>query len=314
MHNTLSNIAFLSYFAQSLIGIIFLVTGAAKALDLRRFIQHIFRYELFPAQSLSAIALWFISVECTLGTALILNVHSQWIIPGSIVLLVGLSALTLWATSSGRTEDCGCYGGLLVIPPKLSIQLNISYILLLGISWLNPVSVRSAVPWEWGLICLVFISSFSLSFFSRDEPLVDFSRLKVGNRWKCIWLKENNQGLLEGDHFVVFLSKDCPYCKRWIPFLNIMSTQDNSPKPQGIMPLTDQELEVFKREQKAQFSLLSMDKLLFGYMVEALPTAVLLEGGVITGKWVGEIPELYLDRAKLYYEKVFSKANNPAAD
>jgi len=301
------------YLSVFFVGAIFLITGIAKAINSKQFIQHIFRYRLLPRQTVIPVAISFIALECALGAAIIFHIFPQWLVPGSILLLLGLSALTLWSTVSGRTEDCGCYGGLLIIPPKYSILLNLGYILLLGIAWLNPSADHHTQTWQWVFCLLVLVSTSVLSWQSRNKPLVDFIRLKVGNRWKRRWLKNSPHDLLKGSHFIVFLSQECPYCKRWVPFLNVMSTQKDLPQTLGIMSLTREELEEFKDEQMVRFPLVSMDKLLLGYMVDAFPTAILVEDGVITGKWIGTIPEEYLDRIKQYYEQVLFKAQTQTA-
>jgi len=42
--------------------------------------------------------------------------------------------------------------------------------------------------------------------------------------------------------------------------------------------------------------------------VDTFPTAVLLEDGVITNKWIGVIPEEFLDRIKQIYEQAILKS------
>jgi hypothetical protein len=295
----------LSYLNICIIGTIFLITGIAKALNSQQFIFHNYRYGLLPPKVVQPVAITFIGLECALGIALTLHCFPQFLISCSIVLLLGLSALTIWSTSSGRTEDCGCYGGLLVITPKQSILLNLGYICLLAIAWLYPVANHHTQTWQWVLSLLVGGVASILAGKSQEKALVDFSRLKVGNRWKRRWLKNSPHDLQQGSHFVVFLSKDCFYCKKWVPFLNTIATQKDLPQAMGIVFLSDRELETFKDEQKVRFPLVSMDKLLSGYMVEAFPTAVLIEDGVITGKWEGKIPKEFLDRIKQSYENLF---------
>lgn len=303
-------IHYYTYLITFFVGAIFLITGIAKALSSKPFIYHNYRYGLVPSKMVPQIAITFIGLESALGLALILHEFPQWLIPISILFLVGSSGLILWSTSSGKTEDCGCYGGLLVITPKQSILLNIGYITLLGIAWLYPVPNHHTETWQWILALIVGVSASILGWQSQHTPIIDFSRLKIGNRWKRRWLKDSPQDLQKGSHFVVFLGKDCPYCHRWIPFLNMMNTQKDLPQVLGIMSINAEELESFKEEQMVRFPLVSMDKLLFSYMVDAFPTAVLIENGVITNKWIGVIPEEFLDRIKQIYEQVILKSQN----
>lgn len=295
---------FWSYFCTFIVGTVFLITGIIKAVSPEQFIHQNYKYGFLPSKIVLQAAITFIGLESALGIALILHEFPQWLIPSSIILLLCLSALTIWSTSSGKTKDCGCYSGLLIITPKQSLLLNLGYILLLAIAWLYPVPNHQTETWQWILALIVGVSSGILAWQSRQKPLVDFSRLKIGNRWKRRWLKNNSKDLQKGYHFVVFLSKDCYYCKKWIPFLNVMNTQQDLPQVLGILSVNDEELETFQDEQMVRFPLVSMDKLLFSYMVDAYPTAILIENGVIYNKWIGEIPEQYLEKIKQFYERV----------
>lgn len=292
----------IAIFCTFIVGAVFLVTGVVKALSSKSFIELIFKYGLLPPQLAIPTAITFIGLECALGVALILHEFPQWFVPGTIILILCLSASTAWATSTKRTEDCGCYGGLLVITPKQSILLNLGYILLLGWAWLNPVANHYMQTWQWVLALMALVAGSISGWRSQEKPLVDFSRLKPGNRWHPRWLKDSPQDLQQGSHFVVFLGKDCPYCKQWVPLLNVMSTQKDLPNVIGILALSHEEISAFKAEHLVRFPVAQMDKLLFGYMVDSYPTAVLIENGAIANKWLGEIPKEFFDRIKQFYE------------
>ncbi|NET24092.1 peroxiredoxin [Okeania sp. SIO1I7] len=296
------------YLHAFIIGIIFLIAGIIKSIDSQEFIQQNYRYNLFPSNIIPQIAIAFISIESALGLGLILNIFPEYLIPSSIVLLIALSILTIWSTSTGKTEYCGCYGGIIIVTPLQSILLNIVYITLLTIAWFNPIPNHQTQTWQWILTLIVMLITCIMAWKSQEKPLIDFSRLKIGNHWKRRWLKNSPHNLQKGSHFVVFLSQDCPYCKRWIPFLNMMNTQKDLPQVLGIMSAKNEDLDEFKEEQMVRFPLVTMDKLLFGYMVDAYPTAVSIEDEIITEKWIGEIPEEYLDRIKQIYEKAIFKS------
>lgn len=296
----------MAHFCTVIVGTVFLVTGLVKALSSRQFIWHVFKYGLLPPEVVSLIAISFIGLECALGTALILHEFPQWLVPGSIVLLLCLSALTLWSTASGRTSECGCYGDLLVLTPKQSLLLNLGYILLLGIAWLYPVANPHTETWQWVLTVVVLVVTSTLGWQSQYQPLVDLNRLTPGGYWKRSWLNDCPFDLQQGSYFVVFLSPGCSYCKRWIPALNVIHAQSDFPQVLGIMEFTHEELDVFRNELEVYFPLVSMDKRLFGSMVDSFPTAVLIEDGMISGKWIGKMPEEFLDRIVELYERAIS--------
>lgn len=297
----------MAYFCTLIVGAVFLVTGFIKSLNSVQFIQHISKYRLLPPWVVLSVAISFIGLECALGVALVFYEFHQWLVPGSIILLFCLSALTLWSTFSGRTEDCGCYGGLLIITPQQSILLNLGYIFLLGLAAFYPVTNHQTETWQWILVLIVLLCTSTLSWLSRQEAIVDFSRLKIGNRWKCHWLKESPTDLQQGRHFVVFISPNCPICKGWIPFLNVMMTQEDFPNVMGIMSLPPETLEEFKVEQEVYFPLVSMNKRLFDFMVDAYPTAILIEDGIISNQWIGKVPDEFLDRVIQLYEQAMAK-------
>jgi hypothetical protein len=298
----------IAYFSTFIVGAVFLVTGIVKALSSESFINQVFRYDL-PPRAVQPIAITFIGLECTLGTALILHEFPEWLVPGTIGLIICLSVLTTWAVSTERTQDCGCYGGLFVVTPQNSLLLNLGYILLLDLAWFYPIADYQTKPWQWIVALVVLPVSSLLGWRSQHKPLVDFSRLKPEKRWHSHWLKGNAETLQQGSHFVVFLGQDCPYCKKWVPLLNVMNTQKNLPNVIAIMALNSEEIEAFKALHLARFPIASMDKLLFGYLVDSFPISVLVEDGIIMNKWDGEIPNQFLNQIKQFYESaVFSKS------
>ena len=294
----------MAYFCTLLVGLVFLFSGALKVINAKPFVEHVHKYGVIPPRAVLNAALAFIGMELALGSALLLCLFPQWLIPGTILLLLVLTGLSLWGAASGRIEDCGCYGGLLLFTPRQSALLNLGYILLLGVSLSSPASEYDAVPWKISAVLLVFIVAVVLARRSLENPLLDLSRLKPGKAWKAGWLKDISQDLRQGEHFLVFMSKDCSYCKEWVPLMNVMGTQKDLPDVMGIMSVTDSEMEEFKSQHLIHFPIARMEKLLFRSMTDAYPTAILLENGVISNKWTGEMPKDYFERIKQFFKAI----------
>ena len=291
----------IAYIATFIVGLVFLVTGTIKALSSRKFIEHIAQLGLVPGQIIVPTAITFIGLECALGAALIMHVYPQWLVPGTLALLVLLSIVTVWSTSSGRTADCGCYGGLAIITPTQSILLNLGYILLIGMAWYYPVANYETATWKWILSLVLFVLAVVSAQKSIENPVVDLAYLKAGKQWKAKWLENSSQDLTQGTHFVVFLGQECPYCKRWVPLLNVMNAQPHLPNVTAAMILSDEEIEAFKAKHLVHFPVVEMNRLLFGYMAEAVPTAALIEEGVVKNVTVGEIPQEYSKEIQHFY-------------
>ncbi|MCJ8278709.1 MAG: thioredoxin family protein [Rivularia sp. ALOHA_DT_140] len=291
----------IAYLCTFIVGLVFLVTGVIKALSSGKFIDHIFQYQIFSEKIVQPIATTFIGIECALGTALIFHIFPQWIIPGTAILLALLSIVTLWSTSTGRTEDCGCYAGLAIITPSQSILLNLGYIALMGLAFYYPVANHETLTWQWITTLVVLGLGIIFAQQSKSEPLVDFSYLKEGKVWKKSWLKNSVQDIEEGNKFIVFLSSDCPYCKEWVPLLNIMQANPKLPQVIGIMTLSESEIRNFKSKHLVHFSITSINKILLNNMVEAFPTAVLLKDGRIDNISSGEMPQDFFKEIQHFY-------------
>ena len=298
----------IAYIATFVVGLVFLVTGVAKALNSRKFINHIAQYGVVSGQLIVPFSIIFIGLECSLGTALILHSFPEWLVPGTLVLLVLLSITTVWSTSSGRTTDCGCYGGLAIVSPTQSILLNLIYISLMGIAWCYPITEYETATWKWIVPLVFFILALVSAQKSIDNPIIDLSYLQAGKQWQAKWLENSSKDLTKGTHFIVFLGQECPYCKRWVPLLNVMNAQPHLPNVTAAMALEDEEIEAFKAKHLVHFPVVEMSRLLFSYMAEAVPTAALVKDGKVEKVTMGEIPQEYLKEIQRFYRA--TAANN----
>jgi hypothetical protein len=297
--------------ASGLVGLVFLVTGALKALDSARFRDQIIRYRLLPYTWVQPAAVLFIAFECTLGAALMLGV-SVWLLPFAALVLVGFAALTAWGTSSGRVEDCGCYGGLVMLTPIQSLALDGAYLALLAAAWwLAPADPMAPRLWPWVVVVAVLVTTIVAAWRSLRQPLVNLALLRVGRTFRRSWLKHYARDVSRGSHFVVFLSRDCPYCKRWVPLLNVIEVQPDLPSVVAVMSLQGEELHAFLHEHLIAFPVTHMPQSLVSLMANAYPTAALVEDGRVKEKWVGEMPEAYMQRVRGFFEAISAPAKKP---
>jgi hypothetical protein len=290
------------YLSSALVGLVFLLSGALKALDAGAFLKQVRRYRLLPRDLERPASLAFIGLECGLGAALL----TGWppALPVAAVVLVFFAALTAWGTSSGRVEDCGCYGGLVLLTPAQSIALDGLYIALLGVSWFAGPAVSMPMWWRAAAVAAVIVLGTSMAARSVEKPIADLALLRLNRPWRKNWLKGYQRDLSRGAHFVVFLSRDCPYCKRWVPLLNVIEVRPEMPSVVGVMSLEGEQLQAFLGEHMIRFPIAHMPQSLVSLMVNAYPTAALVEDGRIRQKWVGEMPKEYLEKVRQFFESI----------
>jgi len=302
----------ISVVPAAVVGVVFVATGVLKALDSRRFAQQIQRYRLVPPSMLPWAAVAFTAVECALGAALILGV-SRWLLPAAALLIAGFAALTAWGTRTGRIDDCGCYGGQVMLTPAQSLALDGLYIALLAVAWLFWTGAPGAPPaWTLAIVVLTGAAALAAAWRSLRGALVDLGLLRVGRAWRRSWLKRAPRDVTSGAHFVVFLSRECPYCKNWVPLLNVIEVQPDLPSVIAIMSLDEEARKGFLAEHLIKFPVAFMPQSLVSLMVDAFPTAALVEDGRVTGRWSGEMPEAYLTRVRHFVDTINSVAAPPA--
>jgi hypothetical protein len=292
----------IGYLCAGLVGLVFLVSGTFKALDAAAFLRHTLRYRLLRPQWLRIACICVVGLECAVGAALALDVTLA--IPVAAVLLLGFAALTWWGTSTGRVEDCGCYGGLLLLTPVQSLLLDGLYLALLAAAWFLGSAPVTPRIWQIAIVAAVFAIAIAAATRSVSRPLANLGLLKAGRSWRKKWLPQYQRDVTQGSHFVVFLSPECPHCKRWAPLLNVIEARAELPSVVGVMSTSQESLDRFLGEYLIRFPIVLMGRSLISLMARAYPTAALVEGGKIRSVWTGEMPEEYLDHARQFLEAV----------
>ncbi len=289
--------------ASNIVGSIFLLTGIAKVIEPWKFIQHIAKLNLVNPQLNTPIALTFTAIESALGVALILGIVPTVVIPVSILLLFCLSMVTYWSTSTGKTEDCGCYNGWLEITPTQSLILNAIYIFLLIFAEFFG-KYQPTVLWQWLAVLIILITSYALAAGSLEyiqengRPYIDFTPLQENRMWQLEWLGEDSESLMSGSVIVVFMSPQCSQCKHWLGVLKLVQWQDDLPAIVGLIDTENlQEGQDFVDSYFLNFPVVAVDKRLYKKLrIEVVPTAVVLADGVIQEKWIGLMPMWFINK------------------
>jgi Methylamine utilisation protein MauE len=293
--------ALISALLSSVVGVVLLASGLLKAVDAKTFSRQLARYRHIPPRHQRAAVAVITALECALGAALVVQWAPSLVLPSAILVLAVLAGLTLWAEKRRHIEECGCYGGIVVLTPMQSVGLDAVYIVLVLLAWATIPPSSATAPWRVVVVAASGLAAGTLSAFSHQEALIDLARLRRGRRWNKNWLERTDHDLTSGSHFVVFLSQDCPWCKSWVPLLNILGTQPDLPRVTGVMSIGDAEVEAFRQTHLVRFPIAYMKPKLASAMISAYPTAALVENGTIVEKWEGSMPEEFLQRLQNFY-------------
>ena len=289
--------------AVRLVGVTFLWTGMIKAIAPGNFQQHLGSLALFPPAWLEWIVAAVAGVELGLGAALLLGVGLRVIIPVTLVLLVALSSVSVWGVQSGKTADCGCYGGYIQPSIWQSLGLNIAFAgsLLAYFIFLNQPDDWS--DWKVAIAVALGIAGFAFVVYGRvyerkhARPLIETNPLKVGARWRSSW-SGGVKLAPDQESMVVFLGPDCPFCHQWVRFLNAISAAPSLPQVVGAMGASKSRRDTFVKEQRIKFPTVTVSPSLVSRLAPGVPTTVLVAKGRVEAIWMGAMPPAFYNRFK----------------
>ncbi len=285
-----------------LVGATFVWAGAIKAAAPHVFSGHLSKLGWLPHRFLRPAVPAVAGLETAWGLALVLGVAPALLLPATAVLLVILAGVSWWGVKSGRTTDCGCYGGYVVPSITQSITLNGAFIVLLLAAWL--VLPRSIDAPAWKLIAAAVVGVLLASLAEASQAvlrktnhlMIDLSPLKVGRRWRSGWGVKTLDA--RGELLVSYLGPDCPHCRQWVRVLNAMHQSPGLPRVVGVVATSNEKLGTFVHDSGIRFPMTSIPQTLMNRLVYGVPTTVLVASGIIEKQWSGHMPPEFFHRFK----------------
>lgn len=177
--------------SRTLLGLVFIFSGAVKAIDPLGTVYKIEDYlkafggfftELLPMAEVAAWAL--IILELLLGVCMVLNIRTQWTAWVSLLFYLVMTPLTLYIALTDPVSDCGCFGDAVVLTNWQTFWKNVVLITLAIIL----VALRKHTRQLWSnwmevvLATLTIIAAIVFMTWTRLHlPVKDFRPYKIGN-------------------------------------------------------------------------------------------------------------------------------------
>ena len=294
--SSLNTTSVLTVAGPLIVGLTFVSSGVIKAIAPHVFQNHLSKLGWIPWKLIPAAVVAAAAVETGWGLALMVRTAPSVMIPVTIVALVVLTGITWWSVRSGKTTDCGCYGGYVVPSMGESIGINGGLILLLLVTP-RVGTVFGADTWKIIAALVAAIASGIVAALGittlrkTGHFLIDTSPLKIGRQWRNRWGAEVSE---QGEHLVSFLGPECPHCKQWVRVLNAVSPMSDLPSVAGVVATTDEKLGEFVATSGIRFPMHVIPQSLMNRLVYGVPTTALISNGRISNLWTGNIsPEFY---------------------
>ncbi|HEX3552556.1 MAG TPA: MauE/DoxX family redox-associated membrane protein [Thermoanaerobaculia bacterium] len=305
------------------IGSLLILSALAKFLDPIYFIQHVNELRIVRESLLLPASVAVVCLQGFVGMMLALGQSIELAVPLAIGTLLLFLILTLRGYAVSRIEDCGCYGGLINLSVRQSIIVDLVFILALikaRFSWFPTNRELSSLFWQVllaGTVGIILGASFLFSYryyMKHDRLLLNFSPLRVGKPWKKAWLEgKADFSEAKGEDLVVFLRASCSSCKPWIKILNAIHHRPDLPNVTVVLGISnrDEESQGEVAELKAQLPVIVMGgRKLTGLVRSPFPMVLLLNDGVMQGKWTRKMPESVVASLKSGMPKQSEKPTN----
>ena len=177
--------------ARTLLGVVFIFSGAVKAIDPLGTVYKIEDYlkafggfftELLPLAEVAAWAL--IVLELLLGVCMVLNIRTQWTSWISLVFYLVMTPLTLYIALTNPVSDCGCFGDAVVLTNWQTFWKNVVLIILAIVL----VALRKSTRQLWSnwmevvFAAITITAAVAFMAWTRCHlPVKDFRPYKIGN-------------------------------------------------------------------------------------------------------------------------------------
>lgn len=284
-----------------LVGATFLWAAAIKAIAPHTLSRHLTALGWIPRKWTVMAVTVAAGLEAGLGVALILNGAPGLLLPLTFALLLALTAVAVWGVRSGKTTDCGCYGGFIQPSIGESVGINALFAFLIAASWMTQPRVLLPVWWQALAVAATVVGFAAFTHRAQifrlrhGRPMIETSPLKVGRRWSHSSAGGATANI-DGEVFVSYLGPDCPHCTRWVKVLNAMHQSPQLPAVVGVMAASGDQLAAYITEKGIRFPVATVSHTLMGRLTQAVPTTVLVDGGKVTELWEGTPPPEFVDR------------------
>lgn len=181
----------MKHLLRILIGLIFIISGAVKAIDPMGFsfkLEEYFSPSVFNMPWLEPFALYIaifvVVLEILLGVMLVLGTQLKFTLFSLIGLCVFFGFLTFYSAYFNKVTDCGCFGDAIKFTPWQSFFKDVA--LLIGLIFLyflyrNATSLALRHPISIGGMGIVSIAMGIVIYWGiAHEPIVDFRAYKIG--------------------------------------------------------------------------------------------------------------------------------------
>ena len=248
-------------YVRVVMGLVFLVAGAAKSWDPVLFYWEAVSYwELLGVSfenwaGFARPTLVLGPMECAVGVALILNWRPRLALSAGLGLMLLFIGLTGHAWYQEADVNCGCFGALVDRTPGEALVEDLVMLGALLFAWKWGIAKVPPNMARWvGATAAAALLLTGARFYPEIER-VENSDLAGGVRLTGVGLDGSDLDLGDGDYLIVLFSPKCGHCKRAVPRLNEWADAPDLPTVVGLQSFSQESdaLRSFKDSMRPRF-------------------------------------------------------------
>jgi len=192
-------------------GLVFLVSGIAKAIDISVFSNVITQYGF---GNLKFIAALIVFAEVLLGLMLVFQVWQKWSAFAGALLVVGFTLIYAYGIVFKSVEDCGCFGKIAALntSPVFTFVRNAVLLYLLAAVWRKGENKQNLNKWI-ALMALIFLCIVAfMSGYTYPKANKQSEPKKIGQAIENTILNEFVTTSKDSTYLVFVFTYSCPHC------------------------------------------------------------------------------------------------------
>lgn len=272
--------------ARIIIGLVFIVAGAAKAMDLNFFYYVL---KTFPLGFSDLMLLWlarvFIALEIILGTALLFNIWPRLVLPATFAVMLVFLAVTTWNLVGGLSEECGCFGKLLRLNPAVEVVVELVLLFIAFVAWRFTPPGADAGRLKTALMGAAVVVGFGLPYLFPESKPKMFAKEGLGSYVGDLKPEHLNADLAKGDYFLALIETDCEHCQAAMPKLNELAKSRATPKLVAVCPNSPEELASLKAKMTVGFPVGFVPVRKFLLLNPEIPALLWVKEGIVRHTW-----------------------------
>lgn len=204
------------YVIRVLPGLLFLISAAAKLLDMDSFEIYLFSFGFVSLETAYYTARLVVCAEFSTGLLLLTNLYKTIPVVLASALTAVFSIFLIWMKANGNDGNCHCFGEFIDLNPIQSLLKNGIILILLALSAnCKPFKCR----FKKSVLLLSVILPIAVTFIASPPDCWyydKFSRHTDINEdifHEAISSGELPSNILDGEHIVCFYSLKCEFCR-----------------------------------------------------------------------------------------------------